>query len=427
MKIIILAFIKPQIIDFHFVAFIAVAIHVLFTMIVLMSYRYSIKIIFLAAFFARLAFMYWDIYARHIFLFPGSGGDSVGFYVAAIRVSHNLSLLSETIYGGMYAKVNGVLFYLIGPQQMVGHYINVLLGFSVIYILYKIFNLLEVEEWITLRVILIAAFFLNTLVMSSIFLREMYITFFVVASLYFFIKWFKLGKIIFMLTSILMIPLASLFHSGVVGILIGYSFAFLFYCREESGFRFTVRTLFAFLFILLISSVIFTQYEDIFLGKFSKVENIEDVIDTANDRRGDSAYLTGLTINNPIQLVLFGPIKAFYFLTAPLPMNWRGLFDVITFFTDSILYLGVLFYFVKNRKYFKTNRALIFTLLITITSVSLIFGIGIANAGTALRHRHKILPLILLFLAVMMDSKQKEKLKLALEKVNGKILRGGRE
>lgn len=408
-EILILSLLKSFVSDFQCISILAVLIHALFTMIVLLGFKNRLKFILLGAFLARVSFMFWDIYGSRIFSLPNSGADSVGFLNSAVRMSQNISLLNEDIYGGLYSKINGILFYIVGPLQEFGQYINVLLGLSVIFILYKILTMLNVDYRIIRIVILIAAFFPNSLIMSAIFLREMFITFFVVSSLYFFIKWYKFGRNTNMLFAMLALSIASMFHSGVMGIAIGYAFMFLFYKREKDKFRFSVQTVFVFIGITIFSSLIFTQYQDVFLKKFSNVEEIGDIYTTANSRLGGSAYLTGITINSPLELLIYGPVKAFYFLTSPLPMDWRGFMDVFTFFTDSILYLGIILYLFIKRIKWNTNRTLIIGLIVTIISVSLIFGIGVSNAGTAMRHRQKLISLFLLLLALLMDGKIKLK------------------
>jgi hypothetical protein len=405
-EILILAFIKPFIADFEVVAIIAVSLHIFFTMIVLMNWKNKFNEIFLGAFLARVLFMFWDIFASSIFTLPGSGADSVDFYYTAVNISQNISLLKGDIYGGIYVKIMGFFFYLIGPQQMMGQYINVLLGLSTIFIVYKILMMLRIKDEIINKIIIIAAFLPNSLILTSIFLREAFIIFFVAGSLYFFIKWFISGGYNNIFLSICLLLCASMFHSGVIGLAIGYCFCFLFYNKDKNSYGFTIRSIL--IFILLISAylTLFIKYQDLFMGKFSKIESAEDVIGVMNFRRGGSAYLTSINISNPFLAIVFSPLFVFYFLTSPLPMNWRGFQDVLTFATDSIFYLGVILYFVRNKKWFGYRWKIILSLLIVLLGVLFIFGISIANAGTAMRHRQKIISVFLVLLAVMMDGKK---------------------
>lgn len=405
-EIAILTLMNPFIVNFENIAFLAVIIHVLFTIIVLLCYRRKIKFVLLSAFIVRVVFLVWDLYGRDIFVLPNSGADSEMFYRTAISVSKQLSLLGET--GGVYSDINGVLFYFIGPQRMFGQYMNVLLGLSTIYIIYKMLCILNIKEHVKRITLFITAFFPNSIIMSAIFLREAFPTFFVCLSLYYFVKWFKMDKLKFIVLSFLMLGIASMFHSGVIGIAVGYSFTFLFYSRELNIFKFSGRTIASFIIIIIIFSLSFTVFDSYIFGKFQNVEKIDDIYQTATaNGMGGSAYLPGLQITNTLQLAVFGPIKSFYFLSSPLPMNWRGLMDVFTFFTDAMLYLGTILYFIKNRKKLGDRKALAISIVVMIIGAALIFGIGVSNTGTAVRHRQKIVPLFFVLLAIIMDKRNK--------------------
>ncbi len=403
-EVIILSLLKSYTFINESIIIVTVSLHIIFTTIVIINSKLKSKIVFISAFYIRLMLMFWDIYRNSVFKLPNSGSDSEVFYYYSLKVMDNLSLVWGDIFGGMYSKMNGVIFSFIGPQRMVGQYINVLLGLSIIIIIYKILVLLEISPHISRMVILVSAFFPNSLILSAIFLREIIITFFVVCSLYFFILWFKKGKTVNIITSFLLIGLASTFHSGVIGVLVGYSFVLLFYKQERDAYKFTLNTIIVFVLIAILTSIIYTQFRGIFLEKFLTVEDINDIYSTANTRLGGSAYLKGVEINNPLQLIIYGPIKTFYFLTAPLPWDWRWIMDVITFFTDSILYLVVIIITIANFNRIKEHRTLIISLLLILACVSLIFGIGVGNAGTAVRHRHKILPIFLIIFAIVINS-----------------------
>ena len=410
-EIIILAIIKPYVTDFVIVSTMAVSLHALYTMALLIAFKNKYYVIFFGAFFARLAVMLWDLYAKHIFVLPNTGHDAVAFYGSALAISQNLDLLNVSIRGEYFAKYNGLLFHWIGPQQMFGHYINVLIGLSVVFIIYEILMMLELKPRVVKLVVLLSAFFPASVLMSAIFLREIVITFFVVCSLYFFIRWFKTGLTIEMLLALAMLYLASIFHSGVIGIFIGYTLIFMFYNQSDKAFRYSSKTIFVLLFLAFIVFFTVTQFNELFLGhfigrddEFRDVYSVTDISDRS--RVGGSVYLESIFIDGPIDFIIYGPIKAFYFLTAPLPMDWRGSRDIFTFLSDSVLYLGTIYYLIKNIHNLKDKKVLIIGLVLMLISVSLIFGIGTYNAGTAMRHRQKIVPIFLILLALVMDSKQ---------------------
>lgn len=384
----------------------AVLTHIIFVMLVLFVWRHKYKSIFLTAFSVRVAAMFWDLYASHIFFLPGSGADSVGFFDSAVRISRNLGLLFESIYGGYYAKLNGLLFYAVGPQRIWGQYLNVLLGLSTVYVIYAILSSMSVDASTKKYVMRLAALFPYSIVMSAIFLREILITFLVSVSLYMFVQWCKTKKSKFIFWSLVFLGFGSIFHSGVMGIAVGYSFAFLFYNNADNRLRFSGKSVVSFAILLVMFSLAFTVFEDKLLGKFDDLESADDLYRIATPSgHGGSAYLTGITINNPLELAVFGPIKSFYFLASPLPQSWRGLIDVLTFTVDSLFYLGVLFYFVKNRQKLDERKVLATVIVVMIVGVTAVFGIGVSNAGTAVRHRQKLIPIFLVLLATVMDGK----------------------
>lgn len=409
LEIVLLTMIKPWVSDFEAVAIIAVFAHALVVMAILGGWKNRLNTIVLLGFVARLLFLAWDAYARDIYIFPNSGSDTKLYWANAFLVAQDLSYLGESLRGGMFSKIMGVVFNMIGPQGLFGQYINLLFGLSVVVIIYNSLSLLKIKSSTTKTIVILAAFFPNSLVMSVVFLREITPTFFVAWSLLYFLRWYRLGHTRNMVLSLLMLAFASIFHSGVIGIFVGYAFMFLFYKRERNTFSFSGHTILSFIILASIVYLATVQYSELLFGKFTGVEDVDDVLETTNRRLGGSAYLTGLEINNPIQLVLYGPIRAFYFLTSPLPWNWRSGMDIFTFLSDSMLYLFTMYYFIRNRKLFGERGPLITGLVLALIGVGLVFGIGVANTGTAIRHRQKFIPLFLILLGLMMDAKKRSK------------------
>lgn len=189
-EILILSLIKPYVTNFEGVAIIAVLVHVIFSMVILYLSDRKIRYIIILGYLLRVFILFWDLYARNIFSLPNSGADTEMFYKTSLLISDNLAMIGST-RGGMYSNILGVLFYLIGPQRAFGQYLNVLLGISTVFVIYKTLENLEINPKVIQIVILIASFFPNSIIFSGIFLREIFPTFFVSVSLYFFIKWFK--------------------------------------------------------------------------------------------------------------------------------------------------------------------------------------------------------------------------------------------
>ncbi|MEO0233713.1 MAG: hypothetical protein ABIN39_05715 [candidate division WOR-3 bacterium] len=358
--------------------------------------------------------MFWDIYFHNIFNLPNSGVDSEMYYYYAVQISNYESFSNLFTRGGLYSFINGVMFIFIGTQRIIGQYLNVIFGLNVIILVFKILNLLNIDDSKKLISIAILAVFPNSLIMSGIFLRESIITFLATISLYYFTLWFLTNKNKYMFHSILFVGLASAFHSGMIALFLGYAFSFLFYSSKYNNFIFSKRTIFTFLLLLFVFIFSYFRYQEVFFAKFTKLDQIEDYFTTVNSRLGGSAYLKFLKIDSPLLLVLFGPIKFIYFYIAPLPIDWRNIFDVITFLFDSLLYLYIMikisdFVLNEKNKFSTVYKNYVFSLIMIIVFVSIIFGSGVGNTGTALRHRQKFISNFIVLLALINLSKKELK------------------
>lgn len=383
-----------------------IAIHMIFVVsgIILLIKTKKNRIILVAAYFIRILAMFWDIYARNIFTLVGSGGDSEGFYRSAVSVSKNLGLLTQYVYGDFYTKILGVISYISFPERILLQYINVVLGLGIIIMMYKIMVYLKMNKKTVSIALIIISFFPISIIHSAILLRENVISFFAIVSLYYFIKWFNNGLTFNIMISFITLFIASSFHSGIIGLAIGYIFAILFYNHKSKKFSFRLKTVLLFGIIIILSVIVFTRYKEVFFYKFADVNEIDDVLKIANGGRGGGQYLKSLNIDNPLKLLLFSPIKMFYFLGSPLPMNWRGIGDVVALATDGIFYLYFIIYSFKKTIKNSINDPLIISIFIMLLGVIFLFGVSLANSGTAMRHRNKIIPIIIIFYSMVKDN-----------------------
>ena len=404
-EILIFTIIRPAVNDYEVVSMCFIGVNSVLVLIGIWLHSKEIRVLLFFAYIFRMVVMFWDIYGRKIFIFPNSGGDSEGYMISAAAIATNFKLLSTTVFGGFYAKFLGIIFAFTGQERLVAQYINVLLGLTTVVILYKTLLLLHVEGKVLKRCIALIAFFPNTIIFSGILLRECITTTFVTLSVYFFIKWYTSKSYRSMFGSVVFLLMASAFHAGVIGILIGYMFFYMFYNHRIRKFSFSYKTILIFLTFIVVGFVV-TQYSGTFLGKFGNVQEADDVYAQANASRGQSAYLASMEIKSTADMILYGPIKMIYFLSSPLPMNWRGFNDIIIFLIDSSIYIWILLLAGLNLKYVK-KKSLTIGIIVILLTTSFIFGIGVSNAGTAMRHRQKIFPIIVILYAVVADAKMK--------------------
>lgn len=425
-ELFVLSIFSPLVTDYELLGLVAVIIHVVFAVFLLQMSSSKFSTVFIWAFIVRLVFMLWDLYARHIYILPNSEGDSYLYFEGARVISQDLSNLLMPIRGGLYSKITGIIFYFTGPMRVLGQYFNVLLGLMVLIFVQRILVLLKVKEKTIKIILLIAAFFPNSIIMSAIFLREILPTFLVVLSLFYLVKWYLSNNLLQFIWSLVFLALGAMFHSGVIGLALGYLIMLLFYDRTTKRFNFTLQNFFLFIPVVIFVFLFTTQFGDAMFSKFRVIQESEDMYKGLGvAARGGSAYLEGLKVNNPQQVVIYGPIRAIYFLFSPVPWNWRGVQDIVTFFIDSLLYGYVLYYFIRNKKYFLQNKQLIMILMVALLIAVFIYGIGVSNAGTAMRHRQKLIPVFLVMLGIMMH--ETKRTKMLLKKITFKkhILKNG--
>lgn len=384
---------------------------ILLLMILLVGYPEFFLVIF-ASFITRVVLLLVDLYGRDIFEVPHSGDDTENFYQTGIMISEDLSMLSEPVYGGVYSHMLGILFNIYGDDRLFVQYLNILIAITAIVVVIRIFRMLGLPHRIQLLLVALMGFFPHSLIFSSILLRESIISLLVVMSLYCFIRWFREKERISAFLSVMLVLLGASFHSAIIGILLGYLFGFIFYRHDLKTFKFTLESVVPFsIFALIMTYVLVFPSIVSGLPIFNKVDQVlnnnDTIYEAFTSSRGDTAYLSGLEVNNLFQVILFAPIKIIYFIASPMPWSVRNFNDLISFVLDGVFYLFALGVFIRNIEVIK-RRPILGILLMSILAGWLIFGLGISNAGTALRHRFKFFYIVIVAIGVAWSDRDRE-------------------
>lgn len=386
---------------------ILIGLHFVIVTLFVGRFNKKIRLILYSSFISRFLIMLIDIYMKGIINIPHSGADTEKFYSWALSLSGSLSDIISSSHE-LYVKMIAIVFTIVTEERIIIQYINVLLGFTVVYLVYLILSMLKINKNNILIGTSIAAFFPHSLIFSGIMLREMLSTIFVIAGVYYLVKWYmKMKKIDFFL-SIIMILISSLFHSGVIGFLIAHVFITLFYNNTDNNFNFTSKTILYFIVLVLFLGWFFGVYDWNNLSIFRKlnISNIEEVYDSTANSAGGSAYLTSLSITNIFEMILYAPLYILFFISSPLPFDWRSISDIISFFMDGIIYLSMSIYILKNINLEdKKDKYLAIILSIGLIGTLFIFGIGVQNSGTAMRHRQKIFPVFVIIITMIKNCK----------------------
>lgn len=348
----------------------------------------------------RIFLLFWDIYARNIFILPNSGLDSEGFYKRSLIVMD-----SGFIKGKAFPNLMGSIFSLIGSSRLYGQFIVVL--FSIISLILFALILYDIDISIKTKKIVftIVCLLPNLAILSSIFLRESFISMCINISFYCIYKWMKKGNLFNYIIALVLIFIAAMFHSGTIAVALGYIAILLLYDKNKEKFRFNIKNILPTIILIFTMSYLFSNYQDLFFGRFKNVESISDM--SEDTVRGDTSYLQYVgNSNNILNMVIYTIPRIFFFIASPLPFQWRGLSDIIAFCFSSVYYITILYFTIK---YFKSgdkrNRKLIIALSIIIICTFFVFGWGVANAGTACRHRDKIAIICGVLFALVIDNK----------------------
>lgn len=356
------------------------------------------RLLIIAGVAVRILLMFADVY--HWFPIMHSGADSLKFHLIAVQ---NQSQIVQGISTN-YTIWLTFIYSISDSSRIIAQYINVLFGSGIIYMIYQLTKLIKIGESTKKIILITAAFMPHLIIFSSILLREVWVSFFIVVSLYYFFQWYIKGSASSIVWVFISVLFAAIMHSGALMVLAGYMIAFITYSPTRKKVKVDGGAIIKLAIVAVIIVAFFaSDSSGVFTEKFASVENEEDFIDRINnDNSGSSAYLQWISVNSTAQGLLFSPLKMFYFLFSPLPFDWRGSGDVMAFLLDSVMY--IYFSFLIFRNYKKTRnrqqKSLTNYLIISITAIVFTFSYGTYNSGTAMRHRAKIFPIILACYAV---------------------------
>lgn len=344
----------------------------------------------------RIFLLYFDIYGRSIYQLPNSGADSGRFYRSAV------SLLGYGVKSdmGSFSRVMAAIFKLTGCNQLLGQFIVLLSSLVAILIFSRMLEYILISPSKKRTVMLVVNLLPNFAILSVIFLREAPVAMFITISLYCFLKWFKGASLVNLLWAVLFDVAAMWFHGGSVGVLVGYAVVAFLYDRANARVRISVKSIFFASIMLFAISYLYFNYAEIFFGKFSRVDSIEDVANTLDYGGSSYAQYVGDSSSVPNMLIYTIP-RIIYFLFSPFPWQWRGLSDVIAFTFSSLFYIYAVVAVIKNMRFYSQyNRNQVVAILIIAFCIVFIFAWGVVNTGTAARHRDKMVMLFGTLLAL---------------------------
>lgn len=355
------------------------------------------KTIFMILTFGLLIRLVALIYDQSVTLLPFNNADAYKFHELAVETAEALPDILLQHFTGFYSQVLGIIYYFFGPYRFWGQYLNVVLVVLAATKLIDIAELLKIKDINAALMIGLWLFMPIPFLMGYALIREGSMYYFIVLGIYYFLKWFEKCNPAYIILTIIPIYIASCYHEGAIVIVVPMLYAFLFYDKKKERIKFNFINI-AFLTVAIIGAiVIVTQNSDSFIDK------------TNAETGGGSSYLTALEINNPLQFIMYAPIKGFYLLYSPMPWLVRGGLDIATFMFDTCLWIYATYNILRNFRKVDTKYKILF---IAIFVAGMVYGMGTHNTGTAIRHRNKFMSLMLVsYIGVKdkyLDSKKEE-------------------
>lgn len=359
---------------------------------------HQIRFQLLSGYLARIIVLVVDIYGKAYITIPQSGYDSKMYYRNALAVM-NYSINWED--ANFYSQIMGHVFRYIGGNQLFAQYINLLSSVVVIYLVARVLIDLKINKKILYWSMWIICLFPTYTMLSVIFLREVFVSFFVAISIFCFIRYLTHTNAITLILSFVAILPGAAAHAGVLALPVGYIIVLILYNNKEHAFTLNIIGVLSSIVLALVFLYVVVQNGDTFTGKFQNVESIEDVANTSNLGGSSYAQYVGNS-TSPLNMVIFTLPRIIFFLFSPLPFQWRGPIDAVSFICGSALYLTSVYFSIitiKNSDN-KLYKSLVISLLIIAFCGVFVFGWGVSNTGTALRHRDKLFSIFAILLGI---------------------------
>lgn len=364
----------------------------------------SVQVPLFLGYLIRLVMVFWEIYGRNIYRLPYSSGDAGQFYKTAVAIAQG----EDRGYGVPFTTIIGKIFSFAGISRLWGQFLIMLCSVAAIHVAAMILNKVAADEKAKKRSVYILCLLPNFAFLSCAFLRESVITMFMAISLYCFIKWFQEENESFFVGAFVFVFCGARFHAGVVGLAVGYIVVRVLYDDKKQRMNLSAKGIFFAVMFLLVFVFLYNNYSDTLFGKVGGVDDISDIAQTGYSGGSDYSKYVGNS-NNPINLVIYTPVRIAFYLFSPFPWQWRNLTDAIAFCSSSLFYMWAVICAIRYLNDEQNeNKQLVIVLLILVACSVFVFGWGTSNTGNAIRHRDK---LVVLYLVLYGVASQKRNLK----------------
>ncbi len=343
------------------------------------------------------------LFQTFILALPGSEMDAMVYeltgweYATAWNTGLEANFTISIYATFIYSKIIGVIYFVFGRVPLLVQFVNVLLGVFIVYYVYLIIIELEATKRSAQIGSVITALFPTLCVFSAITLRETFISFFAIVSVFYFFKWLNSGRVSKLVLTVTFLLLSSALFGAMIVIGVAYAIFFIFYKVKTKRWKLVSKQSILGIFIITLVIIIYGSFLTDKLPADLRLVFSPDYMSyrVTNAARGGSAYLVGFTPNSILEIIIQSPVRMVYFLLAPFPWMISSPGQILGLL-DAFLYLVLVFYSIKGLKYLKKyNNPAFWAVTLMLLIIIGTFAWGVSNFGTAVRHRQKIVGLII--------------------------------
>lgn len=297
----------------------------------------------------------------------------------------------------IYSKVIGVIYFISGRVPLLVQFVDVVLGVFIVYYVYKIIIELGATRRSAQIGSVITALFPTLCLYSAITLRENFISFFAIVSVFYFFKWLNSGTVSKLVLAVAFLLLSSVLNGAMIVIGVVYAIFFIFYEPKIKKWRLMSKQSLLGVFIVTLGIILFSFF---LMNKIPSDLRLVFSPDYMGGRvtkaaRGGAAYLVGFTPNSILDIIIQTPVRIVHFLFAPFLWMISSLGQILGLI-GALMYLVLVFYSIRGFKYLKKyNNPAFWAVALMLLIMIATFAWGTSNFGTAIRHRQKIVWLII--------------------------------
>jgi hypothetical protein len=330
--------------------------------------------------------------------------DTDDFYSGGIDILYNTS--DRATYDN-YSHFLSFIFRIV-ENSYLAQYINIVFSISGLIYMSKILNMVGLSKKQSRILMLLSSCWISGLAFHPSLLREAIPFYFIALSVYNFMLWTKTSNSIKIYIAVACVFLASALHSGCLLIAVGYIMALAFYNARADKNKMSMSRL-AITAIIVLSAVYALSTTDyLFASKFRAIDGEKSLAELQyNSDEGNSAYLSWIDPQNDMQVLMYSPLRMFYFLFSPLPTEWNRVMDIASFIADGGIWFLLLFYVYRKCNVSSRSKSLIIHMSFSLLLFAFVFANYTYTAGTAMRHRLKAFPLMIAMYAVVKSEEEK--------------------